>query len=62
MNEHRNLPCQERWDGIPDLDILLGPVAEEQIVVGEGLQTGGLADCQAAALQRIGMDEVMSVL
>lgn len=62
VNEHRNLPCQERRDGIPDLDVLLRPIAEEQIVVGEGLKAGGFADSQAAALPRIRMDEVVSVL
>lgn len=62
VNQRCNLPCQKWWNRVPDLDILLGPVAEEQIVVGEGLQPGSLADGQAATLQRIRMDEVVSVL
>lgn len=57
-----NLSRQKRRYGIPNLDVLLGPVAQEQIVVWEGLQPRSLANCQAAALPRIGMDEVMPVL
>lgn len=58
----RDLPSKKRRHRVSDLDILLGPVAQEQVVVGEGLQPGGLAHGQAAALHRIGMNEVMSIL
>ena len=62
MEQGRDLPCKERRNCVSDLDILLGPIAEEQVVVGEGLQPSGLAHGQAPALHRIGMDEVMSIL
>lgn len=41
---------------------LLSSVSLEKIVVRERLQTGGLSDRQGAALLRIGMDEVVSIL
>src|SRR5690606_23067944 len=57
-----NLAWPKRWHCVPYLDGLLGTVAHEQVVIGKGLQPGSLAHRQAAALQRIGMDEVMTVL
>jgi hypothetical protein len=45
-----DLPSKERRNGVAHLDILLGPVAEEGIVVWKGLQPGSLAHGQAAAL------------
>jgi hypothetical protein len=61
VDQRCDLACQERWDCISNLDVLLCPVAEEQVVVREGLQPGGLADCQAATLRRVWMDEVVPV-
>ena len=54
-----DLPARDR---IPDLDILLGSIAEEQIVVRKGLKPGGLAHRQASTLQWVMMDEVVPVL
>ena len=50
-----------RWDCISNLDVLLCPDAEKQIVIREGLQPGGFAHCQAATLDRIMMNEVVPV-
>ena len=51
----------ERWNRISNLNILLRPVAEEQVVVREGLQPGGLAHRQATTLRRVWMNEVVPV-
>ena len=45
-----DLPRKVRWNGIPDLDVLLGTVAEEGVVVWKGLQPSRFAHRQAAAL------------
>ena len=36
------MPSKKRRHRVSNLDILLGPVPKEQVVVGEGLQPGGL--------------------
>ena len=36
-DELSDLPCKKRRHRISDLDILLRPVAQKQVVVGEGL-------------------------
>jgi hypothetical protein len=41
--------------------VLLRAGTFEKIVVWEGLETGSLADCEAAALGRIVVDIVMAV-
>jgi hypothetical protein len=61
MDERCNLSCQEWWDRISNLDILLCPVAEEEIIVWEGLQPGSFAHRQAAALERVRVDEIVTV-
>ena len=57
-----NLTREKRRHGVPYLDVLLGPVTHEQVVVGERLKSRSFTYCQAAALQRIGVDKVMTVL
>lgn len=44
-----DLPRQERGDSIADLLELVCPRAAKQVIVGKGLETGGLPDGQAAA-------------
>lgn len=43
LDDFRNLPRQQRRHGIPDLGVLLGTVALEEVIVGEGLQACGLS-------------------
>jgi len=62
QHDLRDLPCEERWHGVPDLHILLRSVTEKQIVIREGLKPGGLAYGEAAALRWIRVDEVVAVL
>ena len=47
---------------VADLMELLRSVSEKEIVVREGLQSGGFADSQASALSRIIMNKVVTVL
>lgn len=44
------------------MNVLLRPIAEEEIVVREGLKAGRLAHGEAAALHRIGVNEVVPIL
>ena len=48
--------------GIAHLIVLFGAVALKEVVVREGLETGRFADGQAAALGRVVVDIVMSIL
>jgi hypothetical protein len=47
---------------VSDLDVLLSAIPEEQVVVGECLQLGCFMHGQAAALHRVGMNEVVAIL
>lgn len=58
----RDLAGKIRRHRIPYLVELCGPGAGEEIVVGEGLETGALADGHAAALGGVPVDEVVAVL
>lgn len=51
-----------RGDGVSDLMVLGRPGTAKKVVVGKGLQTGRLANGQAATLGGIVMDIVMAVL
>lgn len=53
---------EEGRDGISDLDILLGAVAAEQIVVREGLKSSRFPNREASALHWIRVNKVVSVL
>lgn len=57
-----DLMRQPRWHGIADLDILLRAVSKEQVVVRKSLQPRSFSDRQASALQRIGMDVIVTIL
>ena len=56
------MSSKKRRYGVSDLDILLCPVAKKQIIIGKCLQPSCFAHRQAPALDRIGVDEVMSIL
>jgi hypothetical protein len=58
----RNLPGEVGRDGISNLDILLGPVSLEQIIVRKCLKSRRFSDGETAALQRIRVNEVVPVL
>ena len=62
MKQARDLAREERRHDIPDLNILLCPIPEEQVIVGKGLKASSLANSEATALSRIRMDEIMSIL
>ena len=62
QNGFCDLHGKERRHGVSNLDILLCAVTEEAVIVGKGLQPSGLANSQAAALRRVGMNEIMPVL
>jgi hypothetical protein len=61
-DDDSELKREERRDGVSYLNILLGTVSFEEIVVGEGLEASGLADSQTPALTRIIMNKIMTVL
>ena len=68
--ERRKIPATTRairiasrgGTALPDLAILLGPWAAEEVVIRKRLQTCCLAYGQTAALRRVGVNEVMTVL
>ena len=62
QDKHGNLPRKKRRYSIANLDILLRAVAEEQVIVGKGLQTSSFANRKATALDRIGVNEVVAIL
>src|SRR5205823_483022 len=62
VNDMGDLAGKQRWYGVADLLVLGRPAPGEEIVVGECLQSGCLADGKAAALCRVRMDEVVPVL
>ena len=57
-----NLSSQKWWNCVAHLMELLRSVSEKEIVVREGLQSGGFADSQASALSGIIMNKVVTVL
>lgn len=57
-----DLQCKVRWDGIANLNVLLCPVALEEIIVRKCLKSRSFADGQSAALVRIWMDKIMAIL
>ena len=48
--------------GITDLLVLGCAVPLKEVIIGEGLQTRGFADCQTAALLKIRVNEIMAIL
>ena len=61
-DDFRNLICQKWWHGITDLLVLGCAVPLKEVIIGEGLQTRGFADRQAAALLKIRVNEIMAIL
>lgn len=57
-----NLAGQVWRNSVSDLDILLCPTSEEQIIIRKGLKPCCLAHGKAAALVRVGVDEVVTIL
>ena len=57
-----NFTSEKRRDGIPDLHVLLCPIALENIVIREGLQPSCLPHRQAPALGCVRVDEVVAIL
>lgn len=57
----RDLIGEERRDSVPNLPVLLGSGTLEEIVIRESLKASGLSHCQAPALRRVGVDEVVTV-
>ena len=56
-----NLSCQERGNGVANLDVLRGPWPFKEVVVRECLEAGSFPHRQTPALSRVGMDIVMPV-
>ena len=53
----------EKWrNGIADLNKLLSAVSLEIVIVGECLEPRCFPHSKAAALMRVGVDEIMPVL
>ena len=61
VNKFCYLLGQERWHGITYLIILLCARSFKEVIVGKCLKPSSFSHCQAAALQWVGMDEIMSV-
>lgn len=61
-NHIGKLVCQKRWNGIAHLPELIPPVTLEEIVVWERLQPGSFPDSQAAALMRVGVNKIVTIL
>ena len=38
MDQRRNLTGKKCWDGVSDLDVLLRPIAQKEVIVGKSLQ------------------------
>ena len=57
-----NLFGKKGRDCIAHLDVLLGAISLEEIIVRERLDAGGLPDGKAATLLRVGMNEVVPIL
>ena len=61
--DHRRNLTRDQWrHGIANLHELLCPVAQEYVVVREGLDSGCLTNCKASALARVPVDESVTVL
>ena len=61
MDQRRNLTGKKWWYGISDLDVLLRPIAQKEVIVGESLQPSSFAYRQAAALDRVRMNEIVAI-
>lgn len=61
MDSFRNLACQERWDRVPHLNILLGAGTFKEIVVRKSLKTSGLSNRERPALGGVRVDKVVAV-
>lgn len=47
---------------IANLPVLLGLVSFEEVIVGKGLQSGSLSNCEAPALEGIIVNEIVPIL
>ena len=61
MHSSSYLACEQRRHGVSYLNVLLGPITFEQVIVRKRLQAGGLSDGQAPTLMYVGMNEVVTV-
>jgi hypothetical protein len=62
MNDLADLFCKQWRDRISDLMELLGSVTHKKIVVREGLKSRRFPYGETSTLQRIWMDEVVTIL
>ena len=57
-----NLIGKEGGYGVSYLYVLLRPVTDKEVVIRERLDTSCFSYCEAATLQRIIVDKVMTIL
>ena len=62
MHDAGDLPSHPWRDGVADLPVLPALRSLEEVIVGEGLQSGGFPHREATHLTRIGMNEIVPVL